>query len=80
MLLAYPFFGIFGSMIFFFLLAVWVWLVFSVFADLFRRHDIGGGTKVLWMIFVIVLPFLGVFIYYITQDKGMTQRTLERRR
>ena len=80
MLLAYPFFGIFGSMVVFFLWVVWFWLVFSVFRDLFRRDDIGGGSKVLWMILVIIVPLLGAFIYFIANDDGMTQRTLERRR
>ena len=45
---------------------------------MFRRHDIGGGAKTLWIIFVIVLPFLGVFIYLISQNQGMTDRNIER--
>jgi ABC-type Fe3+ transport system permease subunit len=48
-----------------------------VFADIFRRHDIGGGAKALWIIFVIVVPFLGVLIYLLTQNDGMTQRATE---
>ena len=61
-----------------FMFVVWFWLLITVFADVFRRHDIGGGAKTLWIIFVIVLPFLGVFIYLISQNNGMTQRNIER--
>jgi hypothetical protein len=53
---------------------IWFWLLITVFADLFRRHDIGGGKKVVWIIFVILLPFLGVFVYLISQGHGMTER------
>ena len=49
-----------------------------MFVDVFRRHDISGGKKALWLIFVIVLPFLGVFIYIIAENDGMTQRNLDR--
>jgi ABC-type multidrug transport system fused ATPase/permease subunit len=66
-----------------FLLAVlyifgWVvlfWLIITVFADLFRRHDVSGWLKALWVIFVIVAPFLGVLVYLITQHAGMAQRS-----
>jgi ABC-type multidrug transport system fused ATPase/permease subunit len=82
MLLAsdYPFLDVLWTMFIFFLWIVWFWLLFTVFADVFRRHDIGGGKKTLWIIFVIILPFLGVFIYIITNNDGMTQRNLERAR
>jgi ABC-type multidrug transport system fused ATPase/permease subunit len=80
MLLAsdYPFLDVLWTMFIFFLWIVWFWLLFTVFVDVFRRHDIGGGKKTLWLIFVIILPFLGVFIYIITQNDGMTQRNLDR--
>jgi len=61
-----------------FLFVVWFWLLIAIFADLFRRHDIGGFAKTMWIIFVIVVPFLGIFIYLITQSKGMGERNLER--
>ena len=67
-------------MLVFFAWVIWIWLLITVFADIFRRHDIGGGAKVLWMIFVIVLPFLGVFIYLIAENNGMTERNLARAR
>jgi hypothetical protein len=76
---SYPFLSIFWSMMVFFVFVIWLWLLFSVFSDVFRRHDASGGTKVLWLIFVILFPFLGVFAYMIANNDGMTQRTLERR-
>jgi hypothetical protein len=79
MLLAnYTFLDVMWSMFIFFLWIIWFWLLFTVFVDVFRRHDIHGGKKTLWLIFVIILPFLGVFIYIITQNDGMTQRNLDR--
>jgi len=60
-----------------FLFVVWFWLLISIFSDVFRRHDIHGGVKALWIIFVIVLPFLGIFIYLITQSKGMAERSMQ---
>jgi Short C-terminal domain/Phospholipase_D-nuclease N-terminal len=79
MLLAdYPFLDIFWTMFVFFLFFIWLTILFRIFGDIFRRTDIGGGAKALWIIFVIVLPFLGLFIYLITQNDGMTQRALDR--
>ena len=65
---------VFLAMCVFFAWVLWFWLLFTVFGDLFRRHDIGGGAKTGWIVFVIVLPFLGCFIYLITQGHGMTER------
>ena len=53
------------------------WLLITVFSDLFRRHDVSGGTKVSWMIFVIILPYLGVFVYLIANHNGMTERAMK---
>ena len=61
----------------FFLVFIWIWLLITVFADIFRRHDIGGGIKALWVIFVIVLPYLGVFVYIIGQGHGMAERNMK---
>jgi hypothetical protein len=55
---------------------IWFWLLITVFADIFRRHDTSGVAKVLWIIFVIVLPFLGVFVYLIAEHKGMADRSM----
>ena len=76
----YPFLDVLWTMFIFFIWIVWIWLLFTVFADIFRRHDISGGKKTLWIVFTILLPFLGVFIYLITQNVGMTERQLQRTR
>jgi hypothetical protein len=71
----YPFLDVMWSMILFFSFFIWIWLLITVFADLFRRHDASGFVKVLWIIFVIVLPFLGVFLYIIAEHNGMNERS-----
>jgi Short C-terminal domain/Phospholipase_D-nuclease N-terminal len=76
----YPFLDLVWTMVVFFVWIVWFWLLFTVFADIFRRHDISGGKKTVWIIFAILLPFLGVFVYLITQNVGMTERNLARTR
>ena len=76
----YPFLDLFWTMLIFFFWIMWIWLLFTVFGDIFRRHDISGWAKTAWIVFVIVLPFLGVFIYLITQNVGMTERNLARSR
>jgi hypothetical protein len=58
--------------IFFFV--IWIWLLIMVFSDIFRRHDIGGGAKALWVIFVLFVPYLAAFIYLISQGHGMAER------
>ena len=75
---SYPFLDVFWTMMVFFLWILWLWILFTVFADIFRRNDLSGWGKAGWIIFTIVLPYLGVFIYLITQSKGMTERNLER--
>jgi hypothetical protein len=72
----YPFLDVLWTMLIIFAWVIWFWLLITVFADLFRRHDIGGWAKTLWIIFVIVLPFLGVFVYLISQHDGMAERSL----
>jgi hypothetical protein len=76
----YPFLDVLWTMLVFFLWIAWFWILITVFADIFRRRDISGVMKTVWIIFTIVLPFLGVFIYLITQNDGMTQRTLDQAR
>lgn len=73
----YPFLEVLWTMFVFFAFIVWFWILITVFADIFRRRDIGGGAKTLWLVFVIVLPFLGVFIYLITQNDGMAERNVK---
>ena len=74
----YPFLDVVWTMLIFFLWVVWFWLLFTVFADVFRRTDLSGWGKTGWIVFTIVLPFLGVFVYLITQGFGMTERNLQR--
>jgi hypothetical protein len=74
----YPFLDILWTMIIFFAWVIWFWLLITVFGDLFRRQDASGGKKVLWSIFVIFLPFLGVFAYLLANGDGMAQRNAER--
>lgn len=72
----YPFLDVMWTMLVFFGWVIWFWLLITVFGDVFRRHDISGWTKTLWSIFVILTPFLGVFVYLISQSKGMNERNL----
>ena len=77
---SYPFLDVLWTMFIFFIWIMWFMLLFRVFADVFRRHDLSGLGKTGWLIFVILLPFLGVFIYLITQNAGMTERNLDQAR
>ena len=72
----YPFLDVLWTMLVFFGWVIWFWLLITVFADLFRRRDASGGKKVLWMIFVIFLPFIGVFAYLIANGDDMAQRNV----
>ena len=70
----YPLADLFGTMLGFFLLIIWLWLLIIVFSDIFRSRDLGGGAKALWVIFVIILPFLGIFVYLIARGGKMHER------
>jgi putative oligomerization/nucleic acid binding protein/phospholipase D-like protein len=72
----YPFLDILWTMFIFFLFVIWIWILITVFVDIFRRKDVGGGSKALWVIFVIILPYLGVLIYLIANHDGMADRNL----
>jgi len=61
-----------------FIFVLWFWLLITVFSDLFRRHDISGWAKAIWVIALIVFPYLGIFIYLITQHRGMAERQTQR--
>ena len=67
---------VFLSMLWFFLFFIWIWLLITVFADIFRSPDMGGGAKALWTIFVIVLPYLGVFVYLIARGHKMQEHAV----
>jgi len=73
----YPFLDVLWTMIVIFAWVIWFWLLITVFGDLFRRRDISGWGKTAWIIFVIVLPYVGVFVYLIAQHQGMADRNLE---
>jgi hypothetical protein len=73
----YPFIDVFWSMIIFFFWVIWIWIVITVLMDVFRRHDIGGFMKALWVIFVVILPWLGVLIYLIVEHNGMRERSVK---
>jgi uncharacterized membrane protein YcjF (UPF0283 family) len=73
----YPFLDVLWTMILFFCWVAWIWIVITVFMDLFRRNDIGGWGKAGWVVFVIVLPFLGVLVYLIAQHDGMRERSVK---
>jgi uncharacterized membrane protein YozB (DUF420 family) len=80
MLLAtsYPFLEVFWTLLIFIGLVIWLYLLFVVFADIFRRHDESGWAKVLWIVFVIVTPFLGVLVYLLVENAGMDERARRR--
>ena len=73
----YPFLDVLWTMLVFFIWIAWFMILFRCLMDIFRRHDIGGGSKVLWIVFVILLPFLGVFVYIITQSQHMAERDMK---
>jgi heme exporter protein D len=73
----YPILGLFWTMLIFFLWFAWIMLLFRVFADIFRSKDMGGFAKALWSIFVLIVPFLGVFLYLIVRGRAMTDRDIE---
>ena len=73
----YPFLDVFWTMIIFFCWVVWIWMMIVILTDIFRRHDIGGWHKALWIVFLIILPFLGVLIYLIAESKGMAERRMK---
>ena len=73
----YPFIDVFWSMIIFFFWVIWIWIVITVLIDIFRRHDIGGWAKAAWVVFVVILPWLGVLVYLIVEHDGMRERSVK---
>ena len=70
----YPLLNIFWTMTIFVFWVIWIWILVSVLGDVFRRRDLSGWSKAGWALFVIVLPYFGVFVYLITQHDGMAER------
>ena len=74
---SYPILDIFLTTLYFFLFIIWIWLLFMVFIDIFRSHDMGGWAKALWVIFIIVMPYLGVLVYLIARGGKMHERAAQ---
>lgn len=70
----YPFLDVLWSILIFMAFILWIWLAITCFMDIFRRRDTGGFAKALWVIFIIVLPYLGVLVYLIANHVGMAER------
>jgi len=74
---SYPILDIFLTTLYFFIFIIWLWLLFMVFIDIFRSHDMGGWAKGLWVIFIIVMPYLGVLVYLIARGGKMHERAAQ---
>jgi ABC-type multidrug transport system fused ATPase/permease subunit len=70
----YPLADLFGTMLGIFVFLIWFWLLVIIFGDIFRSRDMGGGAKALWVLFVIILPFLGILVYLIARGGKMHER------
>ena len=70
----YPLLSLFWTMLLFFGFIIWIWLLIVVFGDIFRSHDMGGFAKAMWVLFVIVVPFVGVLVYLIAHGGAMHER------
>ena len=73
----YPFLDVFWTILVFFAWLAWIWIAVMCFIDIFRRHDIGGWHKAAWVVFIIVVPFLGVLVYLIAQHDGLRERSVK---
>jgi hypothetical protein len=73
----YPFLDVFWTMIIFFCWVIWIWMLVVILSDVFRRQDKSGWGKALWVVFLIVLPFLGVLVYLIANSAGMAERNVK---
>ena len=73
----YPFLDVLWSMIIFFFWVIWIWIVITVLIDVFRRDDIGGWGKAGWVVFVVILPWVGVLIYLVVEHDGMRERSVK---
>jgi len=71
---SYPLLDIFWTMFEIFIFVIWIWLLIVVFSDIFRSHDMGGWAKALWVLFIIVLPYIGVLVYLIARGGSMHER------
>ena len=74
----FTFSNFFADVLSIFIFVLWFWLLITVLSDLFRRHDISGWAKAIWVIALIIFPYLGIFIYLIAQHRGMAERQSQR--
>jgi hypothetical protein len=72
----YPLLSIFWTMLEFFLFFLWIWLLIVIFGDIFRSHDLGGLAKALWVLFIIIVPYIGVLVYLIARGGSMHERAV----
>ena len=77
---SYPLLEVFWTMLIFFAFVIWIWILITVLIDIFRRRDASGWVKVLWIVFIILLPYLGVFVYLIAEHKGMSERAVKQQK
>ena len=74
---SYPLLDVFWTMLWFFLFFIWIWLLIMVFSDIFRSHDLSGGLKAIWVIFVVIMPYLGVFVYLLARGGKMHEHAVQ---
>ena len=75
---SYPLLNLFWTMFIFFLWVIWIWILIMVFIDIFRSHDLSGGAKALWFVFVLFIPLIGVLVYLIARGGSMSERAAGR--
>jgi hypothetical protein len=75
---SYPLLNLFWTMFIFFLWVIWIWILIMVFIDIFRSHDLSGGAKALWFLFVLFIPLIGVLVYLIVRGGSMGERAAGR--
>jgi Short C-terminal domain/Phospholipase_D-nuclease N-terminal len=74
---SYPLLDLFWTMLWFFCFIIWIWLLITIFSDIFRSPDLGGWGKAGWTIFVLVIPLLGVLVYLIARGRTMQERRMK---
>ena len=74
---SYPLLNVFWSIFIFFLWVMWIWILIWIFIDIFRSHDLSGGAKALWFLFVLFIPLLGVLVYLIARGGSMQERAAQ---
>jgi hypothetical protein len=77
---SYPLLSIFWSIFIFALWVIWIWILVWIFIDIFRSHDLSGGAKALWFLFVLIIPLIGVLVYLIARGGSMHERAVQQAR